>query len=801
MTLNTNVVLAGWSIFKDGGNFIPLPHTRRGIEKLGESLSKALHIDDTSIQYIIDAPRDDVMDAVLDASASSPELLLVYLASHGIPKDNQLFLATEKCGDLGDHYFGLGVDDIKGILERSKAQTKILFVDSCFAGLAGGSMGDNQPPTKIRIPDFSYGGMPRGICIVASCSGQELAWAPIGDHYTIFTEALISVLENATGIGPSYSTDQLVTDANELIAARSSRDEKQHPYARVFDSDGVADRAVFSNPAHPGYQQPGSSSALPFRVLIVDDNAQSLLMLTEVVQETARKNGLDIDIGQASDETDAGVMLASFYDLIIVDLFLSDGPATVLLERIRSESPNSTVIVVTKANKADPLSTVLPDIVRHPPLIDGFLIKHTAHDKLRGITRGAAEARQDAIGRIEGVRDLASRVPERLSSRSIHPLGATEETIESEAIAVVAGLFSPWLNDDTDLSSRERIFSGFRLHSIDGGLSSCLVYLAQPLTVHEDVGLPSLLVVKVGPKSEIRQEVARFKKFVEVGIPLKQRTDLLGYWLGRNLGGLLYSFIGSNQDGLKVEDVRLGAGDNRNSILADLFSPDEMSWYAARGLPTTQLFEYYSSFHFTPDDARGAIDTLNAWTNRMNRQGSSSPRLPSLDGSLLSNEIFSLGWPTTLVHGDLHLGNVVSSGPGHLALIDYRNVGPGPRCIDFVAAELSVATEADTNPEDALESCQRIRDWYLNMDVAGKTGDIDLPPELTSVADDIQRLRLYLAESFPDDPVGEEEYSVCMLLHTLRRSRYRSRTREGQAHLRIVLTAIALACLEKLDLI
>ena len=53
-----------------------------------------------------------------------------------------------------------------------------------------------------------------------------------------------------------------------------------------------------------------------------------------------------------------------------------------------------------------------------------------------------------------------------------------------------------------------------------------------------------------------------------------------------------------------------------------------------------------------------------------------------------------------LVHGELHLGNVLRRSDGNYAIVDYRNVGPGPRCIDFATAEVNTVLRLVPPAED-----------------------------------------------------------------------------------------------------
>jgi hypothetical protein len=58
--------------------------------------------------------------------------------------------------------------------------------------------------------------------------------------------------------------------------------------------------------------------------------------------------------------------------------------------------------------------------------------------------------------------------------------------------------------------------------------------------------------------------------------------------------------------------------------------------------------------------------------------------------NIFADAVFHRNWPTCIVHGDMHGGNIIVSRGTRPILIDYRNVGVGPRCMDYAALEASI---------------------------------------------------------------------------------------------------------------
>ena len=502
-------------------------------------------------------------------------------------------------------------------------------------------------------------------------------------------------------------------------------------------------------------------------------------------------------------EREAQVALGSYFDLAIVDLFLANGSSEGILSKAKSESPNTRTIVLTRSTNyaAGDLDDALPAILKFPSSVDGFLIKGTEQDSLRNVITKEAQRRVDVLEGVEGVEQMVSDVVKRGRRRSSVPEGVTDRALAAEARAVISGLFQPWLDPDAWRSELAPLVRRFGLTPIDEGKSTCVVYQAEPtIAVSGRIG-PAVMAVKIGPQSEIREELERYHRYVEVGIPLAQRTDLVRSWLGRNLGGILFSFLGDPSNLAIETPVTLGQGEIEDKIVS-LFSPEGIRWYSVSGLEPVQLLQYYDAFNFGPGAAVTAIDELVKSVDKVNADHGTAEVLERPARRWLGKAVLGRAWPTTLVHGDLHLGNVVSLGTeGRFALIDYRNVGPGPRTLDFAAAEIALLLRSEPGQHPQGELVAELIQWYSTLQLDGES---ETPPEwLATAGRHLKTLRKFLGQTFDTEPVTPEELLACLFIVGLRRSRFRglATSRSGERRDRVVLCGVIVTCAKRLGIL
>ncbi|MEV4351785.1 hypothetical protein AB0J83_45615 [Actinoplanes sp. NPDC049596] len=179
----------------------PQPAIRSNLRELRSVLTdeRLWGIPADQCRVMIDPSTSDaVKDELYEAGRRATEALIVYLAGHGLPGgDGKWFLALPTAHPDATHR-AVNFDDIRALLERSRARLKVVVLDSCYSGrvlhtLAGSSIADVM---KHRLDA-------RGSYLMTACSGSREAMALPGE-FTTFTGALLTTLREGVPGGPAH---------------------------------------------------------------------------------------------------------------------------------------------------------------------------------------------------------------------------------------------------------------------------------------------------------------------------------------------------------------------------------------------------------------------------------------------------------------------------------------------------------------------------------------------------------------------------------------------------------------------
>ncbi len=131
------------------------------------------------------------MNEFLD-QASDDDLIVLFLAGHGVVDDEQeLFFMTHE-GDLTKPYTGMSVNRFRDLLEnRPLNQNALLLLDICHSGA-----GDGRVVAEDAVQNLTKG---TGAVVFASSSGSELSFEDesFGGGHGAFTAALLEGLRGA----------------------------------------------------------------------------------------------------------------------------------------------------------------------------------------------------------------------------------------------------------------------------------------------------------------------------------------------------------------------------------------------------------------------------------------------------------------------------------------------------------------------------------------------------------------------------------------------------------------------------
>ncbi|HEV7889410.1 MAG TPA: response regulator [Pyrinomonadaceae bacterium] len=154
----------------------------------------------------------------------------------------------------------------------------------------------------------------------------------------------------------------------------------------------------------------GLSDARPARLLVVDDEENILLTISEVL----RLEGHKVETAASGREAASKVEAGDTYDLILTDLHMEDGDGLLLLEEVRRHSPLTITIVLTGFAAVESAIAALRrgayDYLTKPCIIDELI--HTVARAIEHRRLMLAE-REARAGLEELNRELERRVEER----------------------------------------------------------------------------------------------------------------------------------------------------------------------------------------------------------------------------------------------------------------------------------------------------------------------------------------------------------------------------------------------------
>jgi hypothetical protein len=145
-------------------------------------------------EHCISVPADvtleDVGASLTEAAAAAEDLLLIYYCGHGLldPRGN-LYLALTRTRREMLAYTALAYESLRNTCLDSKADSRVLIIDSCFSGRAiGKDLGD--PAQIIQGLEVA------GTYILASAPANSTALYLEGERHTAFTGRLLDLLRD-----------------------------------------------------------------------------------------------------------------------------------------------------------------------------------------------------------------------------------------------------------------------------------------------------------------------------------------------------------------------------------------------------------------------------------------------------------------------------------------------------------------------------------------------------------------------------------------------------------------------------
>ncbi|MFJ5811501.1 caspase domain-containing protein [Streptomyces sp. NPDC093093] len=152
-----------------------------------------------------DADLARVGEILTDAAEQASDLLLVYYSGHGlIDRRGNLYLslATTRPDQLA--YSALTFDAVRETFLDSRAENRVLILDSCFSGRAIGRPLAGEEQSLLTALDVA------GTYTLTAATANRVALALDGERHTAFTERLLRLFQDgSTGAGQMLTLNDI----------------------------------------------------------------------------------------------------------------------------------------------------------------------------------------------------------------------------------------------------------------------------------------------------------------------------------------------------------------------------------------------------------------------------------------------------------------------------------------------------------------------------------------------------------------------------------------------------------------
>jgi hypothetical protein len=250
--------------------------------------------------------------------------------------------------------------------------------------------------------------------------------------------------------------------------------------------------------------------------------------------------------------------------------------------------------------------------------------------------------------------------------------------------------------------------SSLLVKPLKSGYSGARVLLVQPF--YDDRGGGRADVVKFGHVRKIDQEYHNFTQYVRPFVGGGRQTEVRGLRRTMQLGGIVYTLLGTASDQLQEFDsyYRQADLDQIKQTLNHLFQDTCASWYANRGQlqPLDLTEEYQRALKFSPAELEPVLTEGLPLV-----QGKETLHFKALSGDrsfknpilAAAKQHFVRSTYACITHGDLNQRNIMVDQAGHTWLIDFQYTEPSHILRDIVRLDSVVRIQL-LSPEEATLS-------------------------------------------------------------------------------------------------
>ncbi|MFD9477156.1 protein kinase [Streptomyces nojiriensis] len=210
----SRVVLAGVA---DYDHLPSLPAVRNNLAALADFFTSASGwgLPSSHCTVVADPEQpSELIDPVRQAAAEATDTLFVYYSGHGHLDDELRYSISVTGSRQGEPWTCLPYAWLKSVLIQTRAERRVVILDSCFSGQAHGLMAGVADTLRAQVATA-------GAVVISSARDDLPALAPIGERHTAFTGELLRVLTHGIEGGAAEITvDTAYTHVKAALASK-----------------------------------------------------------------------------------------------------------------------------------------------------------------------------------------------------------------------------------------------------------------------------------------------------------------------------------------------------------------------------------------------------------------------------------------------------------------------------------------------------------------------------------------------------------------------------------------------------
>jgi CheY-like chemotaxis protein len=325
------------------------------------------------------------------------------------------------------------------------------------------------------------------------------------------------------------------------------------------------------------------------------------------------------------------------------------------------------------------------------------------------------------------------------------------------------------------------------------GYSGAAVLAVQPF--YEPVGTGRLFVVKFGDVKHVEREHENFKKYVQPFLEGGRNTTVIDVRYTPHLGGIIYSFLGTNQNKLIDfgEFYRQAKLPQITKVLDGLFGDTCRSWYAnPQGLrPVNLTDDYQRLLSYSAEKLEQMrLKQLKAIQGKQKLSFKALKETRTFTNPILAIQDRKFVYSTYLciTHGDFNPHNLLVDTTGHVWLIDFQGTEPSHILRDITMLDATIRFQLLDDQNVTLDECLQMEEVLCR---SKRFSEIEkLPSKLETENPALAKtysaiLHLYkiackLVSQNPSDDM--DEYYIALLYNALNTTRFSMLLAEQREH-------------------